>query len=79
MTSTLNVMVTGQVGQYDFMFGHISSPCAGGVTEQPCALVTVETVILSIECIYCFWLRMDDSLICAETVLRNGMAQAHEF
>lgn len=49
MRLTLNVMVTGQVREYHFVFGPTSSPCAGGVTEQPCTLVTVEAVTLSIE------------------------------
>lgn len=59
--------------------GPISSSCAGGVIRQPCALVTVEAVTLSIEWTFSFWMRMAGSLVWAETALRSGMAQAHEF
>lgn len=57
----------------------MNTPCADGVVRQSCVLVTMETVTLSIEQTPSFRLRMNDSLICAETALRNGMAQANEF
>lgn len=59
--------------------GSINSFCTGHVTGQPCALVTVETVTSGIEWTFSSWLRMDGSLIWAETALRNGVAQACEL
>lgn len=57
----------------------MNTPCADGIVTQSCVLVTMKTVTLGIEQTTSFLLRMDGSLIYAETALRKGMGQADEF
>lgn len=57
----------------------MNSPCADGIVKQSCVLVAMVAVSLSIEQTPSFCLRLDGSLICSESALRNGMAQGNEF
>lgn len=73
---TLKLMVTGQIGQHNFVFGsHQLTLCWW------CNKTTLRFGHCGdcIEWTFSFWLRMHGSLIWAEPALRSGMAQAHQF
>lgn len=51
---TLKLMVAGLLGQYDLCLGPVNSSCAVGVRRQPCSLIMVESVTLSMEWAFSF-------------------------
>lgn len=61
------------------VFGPYEHPLCWCIIRQSCVLVTLETVTLSVEQTPSYLLRMDGSLICAETALRKVWVKLMNF